>query len=171
MTSLDGIMPFPNDFKREVRRLVVIALIVAPIGVLASLAITQSHSSSVPQRTVTTGPSASLPPGMMAPLTPGLTVVNQAETQSGSHTSASVELHTTQTTANQAPVTKLKVNDQPIDVPPEGNTHKVITNDNGMTTVDISNSSTGETNSSSSTSVQVNTSTNTITNTQTDTGP
>lgn len=54
--------------------------------------------------------------------------------------------------------TELKVNSQPIDIPTNGTTHKVIQDSNGTTTIDVSvdSNTSGSSSNNTSTSVEVN---------------
>lgn len=168
MTSLDGIIAVPKGLKREARRLVLIAFMLAPIGVLATFALTQTHPTPTAQRTVTA--PAEPPVGLAAPLMSPSSAAPLAT--SSKPQSSSIELHATQSGPSQAPTTQLKVNQQPVDVPANGSVHKVISNDTGTTTIDISNSSSSVSDSSSSsTNIQLNATSNTITNSETSTGP
>lgn len=174
MASLDGIIAVPKGFKHDIRLLIVVAFMVAPIGVMATLAAVQAdsrgtHAASsnvtAPAAPLqTTVPTLSSHP--QTPLTPGDLPTSQ------SNQASSVELHTTLKNPGQPPVTHLNVNQQSVDVPVDGSVHKVISNGNGTTSIDVSNSSsTVSDSSSSSTSIQVNTSSSSSTNSQTSTGP
>jgi hypothetical protein len=139
--------------------LIVLACIIAPIAVLVIAARSSSSAhSAVPITPVSN--SAETEPN--APVT---TPPASGDIQSES----SIDLHSSQASPEQ-PATKLWVNNQPVEVPDNGSTHKVMTNDNGTTTVDISSSSsmTGGS-SSSSTNIEVNT--DATATTETDPGP
>lgn len=171
MNSLDGIIRTPKGLKREARRLTTLVLLLAPIGVIGTFALAQGIQSSSTARSAvapTVPPKASpqMPLSLQVPtVSPMSSASNQANT--------SIELHTTQTSPTQAPVTKVQVNQRSVDVPPDGSVHKVMSTDGGTTTLDISNSTSGSSNSSSSssTNIQLNSSSTSVTNNKTDTGP
>lgn len=171
MNSLDGIIKTPKGLKREARRLTTLVLLLAPIGVIGAFAMAQGTQSSPAARS-TVAPSVPPKASPQTPLSlqvPALSSMSSASNQANT----SIELHTMQASPTQAPVTKVQVNQQSVDIPPDGSVHKVMNTDGGTTTLDISNSTSGSSNSSSSssTNIQLNSSSTSVTNNQTDTGP
>lgn len=170
MTSLDGVIAVPKGLKREARRLVVIAFLLAPVGVVAAFSFTQAHPAPNAQRT----PSSTVTP-TSAVMNASLAPIANTSITSASHTSgaSSVHINTATTQSNATPpITHVQVNDQPVDVPANGSLHKVISSDNGTTTIDVNNqSSNSSSSSSSSMNIQLNSSSTTQAGTSTSTGP
>lgn len=171
MNSLDGIIRIPKGLKHDARRLVTVVLMLAPIGVVSAFMVAQATEPHASTRSAVT-PSAPVKTDLQAPAPLQVPAVNPL-VQAPQQTNASVELHTTQSSSTQPPVTKIQVNQQSIDVPPDGTVHKVISSDGNTTTLDVTNSTSesSDTSSSSSTNIQLNTSSSTAINSQTDTGP
>lgn len=65
---------------------------------------------------------------------------------------------TSLSTNDQSPLTTVKINNQPVDMPASGVIHQVIDNSNGTTTIDVSSDSksSGTGSSNSSMNIQVN---------------
>lgn len=167
MKRIDGIIAVPKGLKREARRLVAIAFMLAPIGALSAVAAVgvngKTTSNLEPSSAAPTAQSAA--PSLASPTSPPV-----ADQGAGNKASSSVELHTTQSAPGSAPKTELKVNQQTVDIPPSGTVHKVISNDNSTTTLDVSHSSSSISDgSSSSTNIQLNTSSSTVNNSNSDT--
>lgn len=171
MTSLDGIIPVPHGLKQEIRRLVIIVFMLAPIGVLATVAAIGPHTGTASSLTSSPAVPAQHPTvsPFIAPTSPQ--PAPEPSPASG-NISSSLELHTSQSATGAAPTTQLKVNNQSVTVPSDGSVHKVMSNDSGTTTLDISNSSSSVSDSSSSsTNIQLNTSSSTFSNNETSAGP
>jgi hypothetical protein len=171
MNSLDGIIRVPKDLKNDARRLATLILILAPIGAVSAFMLAQASEPRASTRSAVT-PAAPVTTNLQAPTSLQVPVINPL-VQAPQQTNASVEMHTSQSSSAQPPVTKIQVNQQSIDIPPDGTVHKVISSDGSTTTLDVTNSTNGssDTSSSSSTNIQLNTSSSTVTNSQTDTGP
>ncbi len=168
MKRIDGIIAVPKGLKREARRLVAIAFMLAPIGALSAVAAVgvngKTSSNLEPSSAASAAKSAA--PSLASPASPPVADQGPASSKA----SSSVELHTTQSASGSAPTTQLKVNQQTVDIPQSGTVHKVISNDSGTTTLDVSHSSSSVSDgSSSSTSIQLNTSSSTSSSSSSDT--
>lgn len=136
-------------------------LIAAPVGVIAWLATVISGANQQPQASVTSdnesqtsleAKSSQLPPPEPSP------------EKSAIHESQStLRVETVQPDANQPPQTTVEVNGQAIDVPDQGSVHRVIQDENGTTTLDLSvDSNVSSGSSESSTSIEFNASSEAI---------
>lgn len=170
MNSLDGIIRTPKGFKHEARRLITLVFMLAPIGIVGAVMATQGDGGQSAARS-TVAPS--VPPKAAVPLPTSLQTPVIGSPNSSQQANTSIELHTNQTSPTQAPVTKVRVDQQAIDIPPDGSVHRVMSTNNGTTTLDVTSSTSGssDTSTSSSTNIQLNTSSTSSTNSQTDTGP
>lgn len=86
---------------------------------------------------------------------------------------ASLQVTQSETTSDPVVETKLNINSEPVVIPDEGSVHKVIQDDNGTTTVDISvgSETTGSSEKSTSMNIEVNSSTQVETNIGNQEGP
>jgi hypothetical protein len=157
MRGSEGIYRQSPKLHKELRALIVLACLLAPVGAL----VIAMRSSSSAQSAIPAAESAEAeldPPAFTPPA------------KEDAKSEAMIDFQSSQPSQSQSPTTSLRVNNQPVQVPDNGSTHQVMTDSNGTTTIDISNSST-TTNGSSSSSMDVEINTDSTVTSENDSGP
>lgn len=157
MGNGEGVYRQSPTLRRELRALIILACLLAPVGAL----VIAMRSGSSNQAALPAAESAKVEPDP-----PALAPPAKEEMQS----EATINFQSSQSSQAAAPTTNLKVNNQSVEVPTNGSTHQVMSDSNGTTTIDISNSST-MTGGSSSSSTDVEINTDSSVTSRTDSGP
>jgi hypothetical protein len=141
--------------KKRVNKWLASFLIAAPVGAIAWAATAINGANQQPQSSVTSDnesqTSLEVQPPQLPPELP-------QETGAIHEHQSSVHVETVQPSSDQPPQTTVEINGQSIDVPDQGNVHKVIQDANGTTTLDLSvDSNVSSGSSESSTNIELNT--------------